>query len=38
MDLEEAFGGPMTEQFRASIMYTAKKQGEMVKKALPVSR
>jgi hypothetical protein len=38
MDLEEAFGGPMTEQFRASIMYTAKKQGEMVKKALPASR
>jgi hypothetical protein len=34
MDLEEAFNGPMTEQVRASILRTAQRQGDIVKKAL----
>jgi hypothetical protein len=34
LDLEDAFGGPLPEQFRASILNTAKGRGEVIKKAL----
>lgn len=34
MDIEEAYGTPMTEEIRASLLRQAVRQGEIVKKAL----
>jgi hypothetical protein len=34
MDLEDGFGGPLTDQFKESVLSTVKGQAEKLKKAL----